>query len=275
MTQRGSNPRPCGLAPEASAVDHSAKLSCCQCGSSQQLAPLRGAQKVKFCFGPPRHVRRRSPPCSPVPCASAPTVSPFASAPIIAHELRGRAAPWRGAPRREFPAGHPIGGPGGGRPGGVPGERGSVDATRHEDEKMGEPPPCRCQRRPAWHPRRGKCFMMSPRNGMPWPRSRRCGVRRCRIQYATATKFTRRRRPWNSSPCEGPPSARSANVPSARGVTTVAIGARWPSENPFPGALRVGIRLGKSATGPSACPAGWCRPISSAVACLFSARPFG
>jgi hypothetical protein len=41
-------------------------------------------------------------------------------------------APWREAPRREFPAGHPIGGPGGGRPGGVaeaehalPGSRGN------------------------------------------------------------------------------------------------------------------------------------------------------
>jgi hypothetical protein len=128
---------------------------------------------------------------------------------------------------------------------------------------------------PVWHPRRGKCFMMSPQNGMPWPRSRRCGARCCGIQYATAAKGTRRRRPWNSSPCREPQSARSANVPSARGMTTVAIGARWPSENPFPGDLRDGIRLGKSATAPPACPAGWRRPISSAVACLFNAHSLG
>jgi hypothetical protein len=78
---------------------------------------------------------RRSPPCSPVLRASAPTVSLFASAPIDARELRGRAAPWRGAPRREFPVGQSPAG--GGRPDGVPGERGSVDATRHEDDKLG------------------------------------------------------------------------------------------------------------------------------------------
>jgi hypothetical protein len=39
-----------------------------------------------------------------------------------------------------------------------------------------------------------------------------------------------------------------------RGVASVGIAARWPSGNPFPGASPVGIRHGKSPTGPSACP---------------------
>jgi hypothetical protein len=48
----------------------------------------------------------------------------------------------------------------------------------------------------------------------------------------------------------GPRIGRSANASSAPGAATVAIAARWPAENPIPGASRVGVRRGKSATGP-------------------------
>jgi hypothetical protein len=122
-------------------------------------------------FEPPRHARRRSPPCSPVLRASTPTVSPFALAPIDARELRGRAAPWRGAPKREFPAGNPIGGPGG-RPDGVPGERWGVDATRHEDEKLGTRVPASPMgRRHARAPARSGPVGASPLERAPRPRS--------------------------------------------------------------------------------------------------------
>jgi hypothetical protein len=119
-----------------------------------------------------RHARRRSPPCSLVLRASAPMVSPFASAPIDAGELRGRAAPWCGAPRRKFLAGHPIGGPVGGAVGWGARRTGSVDATRHEDDKLGtRAPSCPMSRCHARAPARLGPVGISPLGRAPRPRS--------------------------------------------------------------------------------------------------------
>ncbi len=82
---------------------------------------------------------------------------------------------------------------------------------------------------------------------LDWPCSRGLGEVYRRQTAASVGIEPARGNPIGSA---GPRLGRSAKMFSARGVANVGIAARWPSENPLPGASPLGIRRGKSATGP-------------------------